>query len=371
VASNFEGANLPGGLVTALARARDGGPAALEVDEAWLPRVAAEVRPAVVALLNLSRDQLDRHHEVRRLAQGWAGACAPGGAVGAVVANADDPLVAWAARAADRTTWVAGGARWRQDATGCPACGMRLAFAGGDGLYDGGDWWCEDCTFRRPEPDMWLARGDSGPEARSRTGLRVALPISLPGRCNEHNALVALAAVSAAGVPAELAAPALAGVEEVAGRYARVAVGGAQARLLLGKNPAGWGEALDMLAPRPAPVVVALNARGVDGRDTSWIWDVPFEDLKGRRVTASGERALDMSVRLHYAGVGHDVVGDVPAAIAGAGPGPVDVVANYSAFEQLYTGLPALGAGRPRGRSRVAPGSAATSSTATSSGARQ
>lgn len=101
-----------------------------------------------------------------------------------------------------------------------------------------------------------------------------------------------------------------------------------------------------MLSPAPAPVVVAINAHGVDGRDTSWIWDVPFENLRGRSVFASGERALDMSVRLHYADVAHQVEPDTWKAVAAMNSRAVDVVANYSAFQQLRSRrlLPAPGA---------------------------
>src|SRR4051794_31827479 len=64
VVSNSLGANMPPGLVAALGRADPTAMAALEVDERWLPHVLAEVGPATVLLLNLSRDQLDRSHEV-------------------------------------------------------------------------------------------------------------------------------------------------------------------------------------------------------------------------------------------------------------------------------------------------------------------
>src|SRR6516225_9736937 len=37
-----------------------------------------------------------------------------------VVANADDPLIAWAASAAKRVTWVAAGQRWHEDSWCCP-----------------------------------------------------------------------------------------------------------------------------------------------------------------------------------------------------------------------------------------------------------
>ena len=74
----------------------------LEVDEGYLGQLMEETRPAVVVLLNLSRDQLDRIAEVRMLADGGASARVlgqPAGAPGKVVANADDPMVVWAASA--------------------------------------------------------------------------------------------------------------------------------------------------------------------------------------------------------------------------------------------------------------------------------
>ena len=50
----------------------------------------------MVALLNLSRDQLDRAKEVAMMAQLWRDALADHPDVH-VVANADDPMVVWAA----------------------------------------------------------------------------------------------------------------------------------------------------------------------------------------------------------------------------------------------------------------------------------
>ena len=48
--------------------------------------------------------------------------------------------------------------------------------------------------------------------------------------------------------------------------------------------------------------------RIADGLDTSWLWDVPFERLRGRTVVATGERCRDLAVRLRYAEVDHTVV---------------------------------------------------------------
>ncbi|MFL5655119.1 MAG: DUF1727 domain-containing protein, partial [Ktedonobacteraceae bacterium] len=48
-----------------------------------------------------------------------------------------------------------------------------------------------------------------------------------------------------------------------------------------------------------------LNDNIADGRDVSWIWDVDFERAVGQTVTlvAAGNRALDLGLRLKYAGV--------------------------------------------------------------------
>ena len=125
------------------------------------------------------------------------------------------------------------------------------------------------------------------------------------------------------------------GIANVAGRYREVNLGPVSARLLLAKNPAGWNETLDFLAPAPAGVVVAVNARGPDGYDTSWLWDVDFERLEGRPVVAAGERALDVAVRLRYAGVAHEVCPDPLAAARQLPPGKVELVANYTAFQTV------------------------------------
>jgi UDP-N-acetylmuramyl tripeptide synthase len=163
----------------------------------------------------------------------------------------------------------------------------------------------------------------------------VDVALKLPGRANRANAALALTAAEAMGVDRAAAAAAFSQVSEVVGRYATVRAGGKEARLLLAKNPAGWLEVFDFLRPAPVPVVVAINARIADGTDPSWLWDVPFERLRGRFVVATGERSRDLAVRLHYAEVEHVREADLIKAIDAAPADSVDVVANYTSFQQL------------------------------------
>ncbi len=330
VVTNLQGANLPPGLAAALAAGAPGAPAALEVDEAWLARVVGATSPRAVALLNLSRDQLDRNNEVRSLAGAWRRIFIDRPDL-TVIANADDPLVVWGAGLAADVRWVGAGQPWTDDAGGCPRCGGRIDF--GDAA--GAGWVCGECELCRPMLDVRLEGG----RVEWRDGSSLQLDLKLPGRANQANATMALVTAGVFGVDPAAAAGALRGLTEIVGRYAVVTVGGVEARLLLAKNPAGWLEVFDFLQPAPGPVVVAINARIADGRDPSWLWDVPFERLRGRLVVATGERSRDLAVRLRYAGVDHVHQPDLVAAIAAAGGPQVDVVANYTSFQQLRARL--------------------------------
>ena len=316
VASNGGGANLPMGLTAALAADRTSRLAVLEVDEPYVPRVIPVVHPRVAVLLNLSRDQLDRYAEVRRMAGIWHDVLA--GLT--VVANADDPLIAWAAGSAESVIWVAAGQRWTDDSTSCPACGDVLLRA--DGSYA-----CRSCGFARPTPD-WTVDGH---RVTDPSGASYDVELALPGEDNVGNAALAAAAASVWDVRPVDAFAAMASIPSVEGRYLETTFDGRRVRLLLAKNPAGWVEALQMTRP-DLPVVVAVNSRAQDGRDPSWLWDVPFEVLQGRRAVATGERSRDVAVRLRYAGVSHERVDDLAGALRAAGD-QVEVLANYTAFQ--------------------------------------
>jgi lipid II isoglutaminyl synthase (glutamine-hydrolysing) len=242
-----------------------------------------------------------------------------------VIANADDPLIVWAASGAKEVTWVAAGQRWREDSYCCPECGSHLR-------RDGSGWQCGECPFTRP-PATWALDGES---VLDPSGGRHELGLALPGRANRANAVVALAVADAFGIGVAQALPRLRGVTSVAGRYTTVPRRGRSVRLLLAKNPAGWLEAFDVLSPPPVPVLLSVNAQGPDGRDTSWLWDVDYRLLRGRQVFVAGERRLDLAVRLEADEVAFRLVERVDDAVDNVEPGgSLDVIANYTAFQQI------------------------------------
>ena len=329
------GANMTSGVVTTLAAGPPDAMAILEVDEAYLPMVTAATNPQVILLGNLSRDQLDRMNEVAMTARKWRTMLAANPDV-TVVANADDPIVTFAAEQAKHVVWVGGGQVWTADSAVCPECGTLLT-------RDAGNWHCTGCGRKRPET-VWELRWEDGVgTATSDAGHELDLSgLQLPGRFNASNATLAIAVCEQLGLDLEESVRRMCEVTAVSGRYAIVDVGATRLRLLLAKNPAGWTELIDVMPAAPAPVIVSINSNAADGRDPSWLWDVPFERLRGRTVIASGDRRRDLAVRLLHADVDHVVIEDpyAPDAQLPLQARELDVIDNaatYTAFHELRT----------------------------------
>ncbi|AQS70816.1 MurT ligase domain-containing protein [Streptomyces pactum] len=322
VVSNALGANMPAGITSALAAGAESRYGVLEVDEKYLVGVAQATEPKCIALLNLSRDQLDRAAETRMLAENWREGLTGSKAV--IVANADDPLVVWAASSSPNVIWVAAGQMWKDDAWSCPSCGGVMQ-------RPGDDWFCGECGFRRPTPS-WALSGDHVLDPH---GSAWPIHLQLPGRANKANAASSAAVAAVFGVPPQVALERMYQVQAVAGRYDVVQFQGRDLRLLLAKNPAGWLETFSLIDPPPAPVILSVNARGADGTDTSWLWDVDYTRLTGHPICVVGDRKLDLAVRLEVANQQFQVCEDLDQAVQLCPPGRVEVIANYTAFQDL------------------------------------
>ena len=333
VITNPDGSNLVAGLTTALLLERSApfDVAVLEVDEVALPAALVATSADVLCLLNLSRDQLDRMGEVASHVPRWSRAIA-GATQTTVVANADDPLVVAAvlgARpAAEDVVWVAVGQPWRLDFPVCPRCSEAWRTTPTT-------WSCASCGLARPQP-MWSLDGKA---LQQTGGARYDLSLRLTGRANAANAAIAAVAAGVMHVPVQVGLDKMRTVSQIDGRNLVAQVGAATVRLVLAKNPAGWLEALGELPQDASPVIVAINAQPADGRDPSWLWDVPFEVLRGRTVIACGERAADLAVRLRYAEVEHQLERDLDRALALLPAGPGSLLANYTSFVKARTSL--------------------------------
>jgi len=322
VVSNRAGANLIYG-VTAAALGKAGTDGKLkadwgvfEIDEASLPRAVEEIQPKATLVLNLFRDQLDRYGELETIAKKIEKALSalPEGAH--VILNADDPRVAEIGLSLPhKPTWfglddlaVAGEQLpHAADARTCPRCGASLLF---DAVYVGHDgvYRCPTGDFARPQPD--LTATDivlDGFDSLMLTieGTRIAMPLG--GLYNCYNVLAAYATACSLGLDGRYIAERLKTFRAAFGRQERIEFRGRRLVLVLSKNPAGFNETVRTAVElaRGENFLIGLNDRKADGTDVSWIWDVDFEQLKGRAklVIPAGVRAHDLAVRLKYAGV--------------------------------------------------------------------
>lgn len=326
VVSNTTGANMPDGIVTALDADRTSPMAAIEVDEVYLAHVVAATRPEALVVLNAYREytrgvSLASTLDHWRVVAGRIGEDCP------AVINVDDPLVCWAFEAAPRRIGVAGGLSWHTDAELCPGCGAR---------HEWGQlgWRCAGCGRAQPRAD-WSVVGPEGAEGwrvnhpRGSTALRV----TVPGRTGPVGGAFAMAAASAVGIGADEAARRIADVEDVDGRYLPFPVQGRSARLFMLKNPAGWAEAIDLVLGSGLPAVVAVDPFGP--KDTTTMWEAPFDLLAGREMAVTGGRAADALAILEAAGVVTVEAADARSAITSRPPGEVLVLCNYPAFRRI------------------------------------
>jgi UDP-N-acetylmuramyl tripeptide synthase len=228
-------------------------------------------------------------------------------------------LVVYAAELAGEVVWCDVPTPWNTDASSCPKCTMPLHFAG--------DKWWSECGFAKPT-DLEVRLRDR--LVVGRTGLDLAL--SMPGEFNKANAAMALGALSHLGVDLTGALARINGLSSVAGRFSLRTWQGHRVRLLLAKNPAGFAAMLGTIARDGADVWIGINARIADGKDPSWLYDVPFELLRGQRVYCFGDRRLDLAARLEYARVEYVVVES--ETVLPISTDVVDVLSNYTAFQE-------------------------------------
>ena len=347
---NREGSNLMRGVAGALViRARPNGSlrrsgqaiSVFEVDEAVVPQFVESVPPRVAIFNNLFRDQLDRYGEVDSVAVRWQQAIRALPDSTTLVLNADDPGVA--SLGEDFTGQVVhygiddpaldlsgSSARYQaMDSRTCPRCGADYIYTMRFYSHTG-HYFCPQCGYTRPVPQVRAVKVQNDGFDRLRVEVetpeqRGEVVIPLPGLYNVYNALAAIATAQALQVAWN---PIVSGIEQfkpVFGRGERVQIDGRTVRLLLAKNPTGFNEVLRTLFSDDAfhkqNVLFILNDNIADGRDISWIWDVDFERVVGHTntLTISGTRALDMTLRLKYAGVRQeDMITVLPAPLRAA-----------------------------------------------------
>lgn len=314
VCANRSGANLMPGITAELIMNKSlfGSirceSAVIECDEAACRLVLGKLRPHVLLITNLFRDQLDRYGTVTYPRDCIAEGLRDTPETTAVI-NADCPMAASVSRLCQNKTVYYGLGEHKKTCVGsgeddtCPVCGKRLGYKGLS-YANLGVFSCS-CGFARSEPDVSAESvfPDGSFVLRADGDKTVCAP-ALPGLYNVYNSVGAVAAAVACGVPLKQAADAAQDFDCGFGRMESFPLGKRGARMILIKNAAAADQTLNEVcrAPEEKTLVLAVNDRTADGTDISWLDEADFGMLARRgkimRAYVCGDRAEAAEKRL-------------------------------------------------------------------------
>ena len=319
VFSNKSGANLIEGITAEFVMNADvlGRPkcdwAVIECDEAAAQRVFGEIKPRVVLLTNLFKDQSDRYGDVKKPME-MIGEGLRKSPETVLAVNADCQLTSAVAEKLNNKTVYFGmeGNKGRKpdasEENRCASCGGKILFR--TVTYSNlGSWYCPSCGRKRQRPKVLVRDVADGRMLVDVRGEQRICGVALPAVYNVYNAAGMIAAVTAAGIDAEAALTAAESFEGGFGRMEEFPLGKNGAEMILVKNTAAVNQTLDYIKALEGEktVVFVQNANAGDGRDLSWLEDADFEKLRRMRnigrIMVAGDCGKEMQTRLSGAGV--------------------------------------------------------------------
>ena len=328
--------------------------AVIESDEGATKLILPAMKPRVLVVTNLYRDQVDRYTSWTT-ARDYIIEAAKSSPDTVLVLNADCQVTASIADAVDNyVIWFGVECPVYEDGIGdydetveCVNCGAKLQF-GHRTFAHLGDFTCPQCGRKHQIPDFACTAIAERAEKSCTLTLRTAgdehvVKANVRAGYDVYNAVAAVAGLLATGMPEDDAFRALAHFTHAAHRFEIFDIDGTQTRLLLMKNTAGCNQLINMLLSEGEPprrLVCLLGAEIMDGLTTDWIQDVRWEQLcdPDTQVIVGGPKHDDMRARLLRAGVSEanmKVQADYAALvrdIAAIGE-PVTVIANCSPIE--------------------------------------
>jgi len=311
IVTNPHGSNLSRGVAAALLVNDKIDVSLWETDEAAFIDIFEQTKPTHVVLLNLFRDQLDRYGEIDTTVKKWLKILKISPPLTLVI-NADDPNLENIARQCKQHQIVRFGISQIErinaklapethgDAIFCPECHRLLKYTLVSFSHLG-NYSCT-CGFKRSELDTFIEYNSEK--------IKVCDAIyssKLKGIYSAYNIGVCVALASQFDFPKAIVKDAITEFIPSFGRQEVIKIKNKEIHLLLIKNPTGTNQNLQIIEQEDnqIDIVIAINDNFADGRDISWLWDVDFESLKHikGKLIVSGIRALDMALRLKYAGI--------------------------------------------------------------------
>lgn len=329
---NAEGSNQVEGVTTLLlTHATLGGKVnadvlLLESDERYARYSFRYFHPTEFVITNLYRDQLTRNGHPESVYEAILPAIHP---ETELILNADDPLSSCFAQGHEKVQWFGmDRAPFSTDApTGvyhdgayCPLCHAPMTY---DYVHYNqiGAYRCTKCGHRKPRTDFTLTSADLDAGVLTIDG---EFPVELAFRSiyNAYNILAAYAACRRLGIPGAEIVKVLSSYTLKNGRMQKFTLGEHHGMLLTSKheNSIAYDTNLRYIAAQKEDcdvlVIVDAVSRKYFTSETSWLWDIDFDQLKApqvRRVILSGQYCHDLAERFSFTGIDPAKITVIPA----------------------------------------------------------
>ena len=290
----------------------------LETDERYSRRIFKYFRPRYLVINNLYRDQMTRNGHPE-----WIKSIIDQAIYDemTLILNADDPLVSSFGKDREGTIYFGAdklpGDRTEyegiyNDGKYCPICKSPMEYE----YYHYnhiGKYKCTYCDFERPATDHALTgtRNEGGSDLITIDG-KYDIPVFFTGIYHCYNILAAYTASVIAGIAPDRAASSLGGYILKSGRISDFTLGKLYGRLLLSKheNSVSYDRSIDVVVKdkrkKSLMIIVDAISRKYYTSDSSWLWDINFENLKNSdldTIILAGQYCDDLAVRFDLAGI--------------------------------------------------------------------
>ena len=326
----------------------------LESDERYARYSFRYFHPTEFVITNLYRDQLTRNGHPEWVYDAILPAIHP---ETELILNADDPLSSCFARGHEKVIWfgldrcsfdVDAPTGAYHDGACCPVCRGPMEY--GYVHYNHiGAYRCPKCGHQKPATDCTATAVDL---EKGRLTIDGAVTVDLAFRSiyNVYNILAAYAVCRRTGASPETCAGVLSRYLLKNGRMQTFRLGGRHGTLLTSKheNSIAYDTNLRYIAASGEPCTVLVIVDAVSRKyftsETSWLWDIDFDQLNAphvREIVLSGRYCSDLAERFSYTELKNwRVQPDIAEAaeeLKAAGDGELYVVTCFSDRDKLLS----------------------------------
>lgn len=363
VVSNRTGANMLNGIISAFVLAADqkgcldADYACIEADEMETVYILSQLKPGILLLTNIFRDQLDRYGEVDITCDKIKAALSSVPDT-KLLYNSDD-LLSYSLASECKNSTAAFGISERafddfssegaREGIFCHSCGAKIEYSvlhyGHLGVYQ-----CPKCGLKRPEPAYTASgiRFSNGVYSFDIDGIHINSRARYP--YNVYNTLSAYAALRTLNAPTDRFKQSIETFDYENNREGFFSINNCMVQLHLIKNQVGFQQKIDLMRkdPKPKDIIIRIDDKYQDGIDISWLWDVDFtciSDINAVTITTNGIRRYDMALRLKYEDIRCSLAADMRKAVEGLtqnGTGNLYVVVTYTGLHQTHEMLDKL-----------------------------